>query len=253
MTEASYYESDTLWRSEEYEAHAQRDRFAACTRLIPSGTESLLDVGAGQGAFLTWVARERAEISVRGIERSRAAIRASSVPLEEGRIEALPDDRRSVDVVTALEVLEHLPFGIYESGLKELARVARDAVIITVPYAERRQYVECPYCGCRFRSNYHMRTFTRGTLVQLFPGFQLDHLAVISSPDYLGAPLLRWGYRVSRGGRNEMPVGSLCPQCSYRQESPSAFRRAAQLHIKRWLPSTRRPRWWVARYRPGTG
>ena len=56
--------------------------------------------------------------------------------------------------------------------IEEMTRVARIGVLITTPYAERRQFVTCPRCTCEFDPFHHLRSFDDSTLSALFPGFQ---------------------------------------------------------------------------------
>jgi SAM-dependent methyltransferase len=253
MAEASYYESEGHWHSERFESVDEQQRLAACASLIPADASSVVDIGAGQGAFLRWLEEHRPDLRLAGIERARSAIDAAvcATPIIHASIEALPFGDRSYDVATALEVLEHLPFGVYEAGRTELARVTHGSIIISVPFAERRALVECPQCGCRYHPNYHMRSFEPSSFPSLFEGFRLDRVETLYYDDYIGGPLLRWGYRMLRGGANEIPPGSLCPQCGYRGERPSSTRLFARRQVKSRLPTRRRPRWLIGRFSRG--
>jgi ubiquinone/menaquinone biosynthesis C-methylase UbiE len=50
-------------------------------------------------------------------------------------IRKLPFKENSFDVVLAAEILEHLPWEDLETALKELARVSKDKVIVSIPYS----------------------------------------------------------------------------------------------------------------------
>jgi len=56
-------------------------------------------------------------------------------PNVQGNIEILPFKDKSFDLVACFEVLEHLPFNRFISTLKELKRVSKRFVIISLPYA----------------------------------------------------------------------------------------------------------------------
>jgi SAM-dependent methyltransferase len=102
--------------------------------------ESVLDIGSGRGAFLWPLLDAFPETSVLSVELS--ARRATDIrALRVGGVRRLAAARmdaaslglmdRSFDVVTLLEVLEHLPLPAPAVG--ESVRVARRCVIASVP------------------------------------------------------------------------------------------------------------------------
>lgn len=105
--------------------------------------QSLLDVGSGRGVFLWPLLDAFPELEVRAIDRARrrfedlgAVARGGCTRLFPSQMDAhrLAFADRSADVVTLLEVLEHLP----EPGkaLAEAARVARRFCIVSAPSKE---------------------------------------------------------------------------------------------------------------------
>jgi len=107
-------------------------RHNAAVSLITKG--SVLDVGCGDGLLLRML-RERG-IEGRGVDLSETAIelcQKDGLDVYSGDFtqQSLPFEDSSMDYVVALDVLEHLCSP--EVLLKEMARVARVAVIIGVP------------------------------------------------------------------------------------------------------------------------
>jgi len=99
------------------------------------GASSVLDVGAGTGRALRFLAAHKPELSLHGIEPVAGMIeRAEAAGLARGTIrvgsgEALPFADASIDVVTAFGILHHVrePSVV----IRELTRVARKAVFIS--------------------------------------------------------------------------------------------------------------------------
>ncbi len=109
--------------------------------IVPSGQcSSLLDVGSGRGVFLFPLLREFPQLEITSVDilPHRVAlldcIRLGGIenlhPLLANICECdLPD--KSFDVVTMLEVLEHIPDT--EKAVRKAVRLARNYIIVSVP------------------------------------------------------------------------------------------------------------------------
>ncbi len=155
-------------------------------RLIPAEVASLVDVGCGNGLLTGPLARTRRVV---GIDLSLAALKAIALPAPPllcASADRLPLADRSFDLAFTSEMLEHLPNGIYEAALTELARVARRYVLITVPNNENLSQltVRCPSCSERFHAYLHLRSFSQSGFAGLIPGFRLRD-------SFTGGPVVR--------------------------------------------------------------
>lgn len=109
------------------------DLFHREFRDIPLRNKRLLDIGFGSGALLGWASSEGADIA--GIELQselRDAATTRGITTYES-LDAAPDS--SFDVVTAFDVLEHIPRDHLVPFLKQLRRIAAtDArIVLRVP------------------------------------------------------------------------------------------------------------------------
>ena len=109
---------------------------------------SVLDIGAGSGDFAWRLARERqvrilvgdSRAEVLEIARDRLA-RTGGVDFLQADVTALPLPDRSVDVVHASLLLHHLDAAAAVAALREMRRVAREAVVVNDLRRGRLAYV----------------------------------------------------------------------------------------------------------------
>jgi 2-polyprenyl-3-methyl-5-hydroxy-6-metoxy-1,4-benzoquinol methylase len=100
--------------------------------------KSLLDVGCGEGVLVHNWAQRLGEARVVGIDLEEPSIqagwerrRAPNLEYKVMRAENLPFAGEEFDVVTAIEVLEHVPAP--EHTLSEMARCGRRYLLVSVP------------------------------------------------------------------------------------------------------------------------
>jgi SAM-dependent methyltransferase len=111
---------------------------AALTRQVrEAAPASLLDVGCGEGFVLAELGPLPHGGVVRGVDVSPAAVarcreRAPWAEPQVASVYELPFADGAFDLVICLEVLEHLDRP--EAGLRELTRVARRKLVLSVPW-----------------------------------------------------------------------------------------------------------------------
>ena len=88
---------------------------------------SVLEIGIGDHVVGNY-------LKGRGVAYTSTDIAEDLSPDVVADVTALPFEDSSFDVVCAFEVLEHLPFEKFEQALAELARVARNKILISVPH-----------------------------------------------------------------------------------------------------------------------
>ena len=97
-------------------------------RLKPS---TVLEIGPGPGIF-------KALVSALGVKVETVDIDAELAPDHVCSVFAMPFTTGEYDVVCAFQMLEHLPFEDSVNAFAEMARVARKAVVISLPDAATR-------------------------------------------------------------------------------------------------------------------
>lgn len=258
MSEAAYYEQDALWGTEHIENPQHlAARFATTAAMVPPGIDSVIDVGAGDGRLSHHLQTVgAAPMAPVVIERSIAALSHYAGPAAAGSVDAIPARDSAADLVLCCEVLEHLPQPVFDLARREVARVAKRWILISVPNREnlRRGAVRCPSCGCCYSPIRHLRSFDPSRLEGLFSGYHLRALEQTGPrlpvyPRALRALLERRGI-VQRSGS---PV---CPQCGepYRLprssgiSSPRDAIKTTTPWVRRLVPASPRRYWLCALY-----
>jgi SAM-dependent methyltransferase len=132
---------------------------------------TVLDVGCGEGFTLKELRKSGLEAKMLGVDNRPAALVWSQVnglaktPLSMTDAHYLPFPDDSFDLVLCLEVLEHLPDS--GAGLRELLRVTRDCVLVSVPH-------EPFFRGANFLRGKHLRAL----------GNDPEHLHAYSGRDF---------------------------------------------------------------------
>ena len=102
--------------------------------------ERLLDVGSGRGVFLFPFLTEFPEVEVTSLDlldhrvallQGLSAGGVAKLKAQKADLCTWPGPEKDFDVVTALEVLEHIPQ--VEAAVKAVVRLARRYVVVTVP------------------------------------------------------------------------------------------------------------------------
>lgn len=133
--------------AEVYEKHAFHPlRIESITeqlrQICYSGYTNILEIGVGKG-FLKHVFRLFPQISHTTID-----IAEDLSPDYVGSVTNMPFDDSQFDVVVCGQVLEHLPFTDFLPALKEIRRVARHKVILSLP--DKRRHFGIAVCLVRF-------------------------------------------------------------------------------------------------------
>lgn len=209
-----YYEQEELWGRDLLGIPEERERITSTIELIPFNVRTILDVGCGNGAFLNSLPDKYQAI---GLDFSRKALKYVNTKVILGNVATLPFKSRSIDLVTCLEVLEHLPYELFKKAISEIQRVSKKYIIISVPNNEdiKGGFVTCPECGCEFSPHRHLRSFSMNSMSMLFSEFKLlDKKYCGIRKQYIMKFYLK---RIGRflGLIESFSKMALCPQCGF--------------------------------------
>ena len=225
--ESQYYEKKSLWDPANTE-EVDKKRIDRVLELISNESESLLDVGCGNGILCNQAKQKISSLKrVVGFDRSLEAIKYVKTDKKVGEVNDLPFKNKEFDTICALEVLEHLNLETYQLALKEISRVVEKKIIITVPYEEnlKKNMTICKSCQKIFNRNYHKRTFNNDKMRNLFSkwGFSLSLIEPIGKKKekFFREQLIIF-LNLIRGKKfdthkREMKH-ALCPFCGYQEE-----------------------------------
>jgi len=217
--EAQFYETDGLWNPDV--ASFDDDDFrrvARMAQLVSPSARTLIDVGCGNGIFCNYLAAQRPDLDIIGVDRSATALRYVKVPHQQASIDALPFPDEAFDVVTSFEVLEHLPVPVYNAALRELTRVAKHAIIVSVPWNQQlgRRQTSCLACRTSFDPFLHVRSFDAAAVQGLLHGFGWR----CCHSERFGVERWYWGVdhyaAFIRRGQPPIMRAPVCPVCGWR-------------------------------------
>ena len=152
-------------------------RIEYISSLLPAA-KSVLDIGTGTGAFLNLLISLHRFQRILGIDERRYSrfavlLERQLYQIMYASVTDLPFADKSIDIVTCMEVLEHIDRQSFTAALPELRRVGR-FLIVTVPYN-----------GPEPLPSYHKLKFTDKDLLTYFPHGEFILLRKSAGADWM--------------------------------------------------------------------
>lgn len=114
-------------------------RFAAYAyqiqEILNCGAKTVLEIGPGNGV-VTYVLR-KAGIHVDTLDHD-PALKTDLV----ASVLDLPFQPNSYDAVLCCQVLEHIPWNMFQQAIKEITRLTREIAVISMPHRSRHYYID---------------------------------------------------------------------------------------------------------------
>jgi len=139
------------------------NRIKKCYELISGKT--ILDIGIGNGALLNILSKSKKFKKITGIDIRRHSMLVLPEDVEHHimNITQLSFKKDEFETIVAMEVIEHLEYDEMVIALKSMREIAKNRIIISLPYNE-------PHPVWRHdRPGGHRQSFDDDKLAKLFP------------------------------------------------------------------------------------
>lgn len=178
---------------------------------IPEGVKTILDLGAGPGHFANFLASHGFEVT--SAELVLGSLRKFRGNRVQANCQCLPFKANSFDLVLCAEVIEHLDIQERALCLREIWRIARHYILVTVPNDEdlSQMLIRCARCSHIFHAWGHRDFFNTSRMKGLFPVPPMK-LSNLADPEtYYFPPLLFIRQKIFNTYGYDSCV--VCPNC----------------------------------------
>jgi glycosyltransferase involved in cell wall biosynthesis/ubiquinone/menaquinone biosynthesis C-methylase UbiE len=219
-TEKSLYEDPKVWEQplQDY----QKNVLQAYIDYFPEDVKSVLDIGCGDGKITHALSEKFKGVSFHGFDKSYEALDRLKLPSTQGDVVNLPFQDNQFDLVMTVDLLEHLDDLEEQQCLKELFRVAKNWVFLTVPFNENLEegLTKCDNCCEIYHVNYHKRSYSIGTILKKkIEGWSLSNIILSGIPSQGFHPLEITYRRHSLNEWNGWECAK-CPKCNTKSRPP---------------------------------
>jgi len=174
----------------------EKERVADLMSFLPKQSGTALDVGSRDGFISGLLAQRYSQVTALDLELPD--IRHERITCTKGDATALEFADASFDLVFCAEVLEHIPPDRLQKACDEMSRVAKEHVLIGVPYKQdtRVARTTCSHCGRTNPPWGHVNRFDEERLRRLFPALDVCRTSFVGQTNErsnaLSAALMDW-------------------------------------------------------------
>lgn len=216
------YESADVW--DQSLQFGQKNLAQAIIDFLPSNIATALDVGCGDGKLTDLIIASNA-CSFVGVDCSEEALKRCRFKTILGNATNLPFKKDEFDLVLTTDMLEHLSEQAQAKVWDELFRVARNWVMVAVPFKEEllEATTTCHHCGQRYHVNWHQRAYDWQSLVERAPSdFEVDKIVLTGEP-WSPYHIIETTFRREILGESSGWSDAFCPSCGQLGKEPDAI------------------------------
>ena len=190
----------------------ERERLEKTVDAVPADARTGLEIGFHDFRLTRGLERKLDLVS---IDLPRKVDQPGNARLVFSGIQRLPFRDAAFDIVLCTEVLEHLPDDVLQVGVRELSRVSRKYLLLSVPYRQRvwNEVFRCAHCGMVANTMDHVRFFDDRLLLRLFPGATLLTVELVGSINGYAPDWLYWTASRIGNAWQGLVYRDACPGC----------------------------------------
>ena len=228
-----------------------KDKILKVLEFIPEDVNTIVDVGCGNGAITNVISKQ---YEVTGVDRSKEALKHLQTKTVLASADNIPLSSAYCDLVFSSELLEHLDDDTFAKTIKELKRLTKKYIFITVPNDENpdKLSIRCPRCKFVYNRPNHLRSFKPKDFKILFPEYKiLKTFAFGSKVRYYNPAILTVKKRITPASSwipkywiEKSKRKTFCPKCENEFIYPYRFNLIATgLDILNVILSPKKPYW----------
>ena len=187
------------------------ERFERTLAAIPADATTGLEIGFYDLRLTTLFADK---VDLVSVDLPREVNRGHEYKLAFANLRALPFGDNAFDIIFCTEVLEHLTDDDLDKALRELQRVSRKYILVTVPYKQLvwNDMFKCSNCQSVSNSMGHLRYLDEESLLKLFKNASRETIDLIGNVEGY-AP--SWLYKLANRLGNAWSdcIFGECPNC----------------------------------------